>query len=290
MLKECFGNLQRTIDLHYNQLMNLKPANESVDSLRQLTDSFNKHLRSLEALKQNINQDIFVSVFKTKLPSNVICHIEIQKGASTKWTVVKLIELLEEYVSACEKAVKGKGVNQKSGFQENSNVSNTRNKATAEALPVNVKDTKSLRNQCRYCSGKHWSDECPEYKSIFERKKCLKGSCFKCLKSGHMASECKSKKVCVYCKEMDIHHRSLCPKKFKNTMMRESVQIVDEFQNNTCETPESENALLSFKEIVLMPYVKIRNPKSFQNEEVRVLLDSGSQRTYISEKLANSLK
>ena len=47
---------------------------------------------------------------------------------------------------------------------------------------------------------------------------------------------------------MDVHHRSLCPKKFKNTMIRESVQIVDEFQNNTCETPESENALLSSKE------------------------------------------
>ena len=153
MLKERFGNLQETIDLHYNQLTNLKPANESVDSLRQLTDSFNMHLRSLEALKQNINQDILVSVFKTKLPSNVIRHLEIQKGANTKWTVVKLIELLEEYVSACEKAVRGKSVNQKSGFQENSNISNTTSKATAEALPVNVKDTKSLRNQCRYCSG-----------------------------------------------------------------------------------------------------------------------------------------
>ena len=175
----------------------------------------------------------------------MIRHLEIQKGASTKWTVVKLIELLEEYVSACEKAVKGKSVNQKSGFQENNNVSNTRSKATVEALPVNLKDTKSLRNQCRYCSGKNWSYECPEYKSIFERKKCLKGSCFKCLKSGHMASECKSKKVCVYCKEMDVHHRCLCPKQFKSTVIRESVQIVDEFENNTCGTPESENALLS---------------------------------------------
>ena len=110
-----------------------------------------------------------------------------------------------------------------------------------------------------------------------------------------MASECKSKKVSVYCKVMDVHHRSLCSKKKKkkkSTVIRESAQIVDEFENNTCESPESENALLFSKEIVLMQtaYVKIRNPKSFQNEKLRLLLNLGSLRAYISEKLANSLK
>ena len=78
LLTERFGSMQETIDLHYIKLINLKPANESVENLRILANSFNKHLRSLEALKQNINQDIFISVFKTKLPSIVIRHLEIQ--------------------------------------------------------------------------------------------------------------------------------------------------------------------------------------------------------------------
>lgn len=190
-------------------MINLKPASENVESLRRLIDTIKKHLRSLEVLSQDINQDVFVSVIKSKLPSNVIKHLEIQKGAKQKWSVMKLEELLYEYVEACEKAEKpklekpkptwnGYG-NQQRPFQapfRNNGVNVNLNKArsSAEALPVN---DNRLKKECRYCKMVHWSDECPKYRTITVQKECLKGSCFRCLKEGHVSKECKSNKSCV---------------------------------------------------------------------------------------------
>ena len=64
ILKERFGNEQVIIDLHYNQLINLSPASNKTSSLRSLLDQVEKHLRSLEVLKQNVNQDVFVSMIR----------------------------------------------------------------------------------------------------------------------------------------------------------------------------------------------------------------------------------
>ncbi|MEW8547947.1 MAG: aspartyl protease family protein, partial [Candidatus Thiodiazotropha sp.] len=54
----------------------------------------------------------------------------------------------------------------------------------------------------------------------------------------------------------------------------------------------NENVLISSGEFVLMQTAKteIRNPENDKSETVRLLLDSGSQRTYITENLAEKLK
>ncbi len=120
----------------------------------------------------------------------------------------------------------------------------------------------------------------------------LKDSCFKCLRVGHAARECRRSKACVHCGESNAHHRSLCPKKFKYS---DSVQTRREVSALTEETNEpnkcQENALISSGECVLMQTAKaeIKNPNSSSSAEVRLLLDSGSQRTYITENLADRL-
>ncbi|CAC5373097.1 unnamed protein product [Mytilus coruscus] len=69
-------------------------------------DKVNRHLRSLDVLKQDVNQDIFVSMVKSKLPEQVLLQLEIQKGATEKWTVKILCERLRDYVVAREKSDK----------------------------------------------------------------------------------------------------------------------------------------------------------------------------------------
>ena len=73
---------------------------------------------------------------------------------------------------------------------------------------------------------KKWSDECIKYSTIEERKKQLKESCFKCLKVGHLSKDCKRTKR-VYCGEVNAHHRSLCPRKFK--LKLSSAKLSEEF-------------------------------------------------------------
>ncbi|CAG2219808.1 unnamed protein product [Mytilus edulis] len=65
-----------------------------------------RHIRSLEVLKQDVNQDVFVSIIRSKLPEDVLLQLEIQKGAKAKWKISSLCEKLQDYVVAREKSDK----------------------------------------------------------------------------------------------------------------------------------------------------------------------------------------
>ena len=58
------------VNCHYTELMNITPAINNSKGLRQLYDEIEKHLRSLEALNQDVNQGVYISIIT-----------EIQKGA-----------------------------------------------------------------------------------------------------------------------------------------------------------------------------------------------------------------
>jgi hypothetical protein len=55
----------------YNELMNIPLAKNNVDSLTYFVDSFEKYLRSLEVLKENVNQHVLVPMITSKLPQEV---------------------------------------------------------------------------------------------------------------------------------------------------------------------------------------------------------------------------
>jgi hypothetical protein len=81
ILKERFGNKQEVIDVHYNQLINLQPVKNDTRQLRSFLDNVERHLRSLEILGQNTNQDVFVSMVRAKLSEHVLIQLELKKGA-----------------------------------------------------------------------------------------------------------------------------------------------------------------------------------------------------------------
>jgi hypothetical protein len=105
-LKERFGNVQDVIDMHYNQMINLRPPINKTVSLRIFLDKLIKHLRSLEVLKQDTKQNVFVSMVRSKLPEDVLLQLEIQKGSHESWTIGNLCEKLKECVNAHEKSEK----------------------------------------------------------------------------------------------------------------------------------------------------------------------------------------
>ena len=91
----------------------------------------------------------------------MLVQLEIQKGARNKWTVVKLRDLLNDYVSARENAEQ----------HNNTGISNNRQQASqplrmsAEALRAGPKsvsrpyERNTLFKSCRFCNGNHWNDE-----------------------------------------------------------------------------------------------------------------------------------
>ena len=84
ILKERFGNQQTVVNSHYAELINFSSAYNTTGSLRFLYDQIEKNLRSLNAVKQDINQAIFVSLVTAKVPRDVLVQLEIQKGSKIK--------------------------------------------------------------------------------------------------------------------------------------------------------------------------------------------------------------
>ena len=212
LLKEIFGDQQTVINSHYTKMINLFSASNNTRSLRALYDQIEKNLRSLEALKQDINQNVFISMVTSKIPKNVLIQLELQKGSKCEWSVSKLRELFNEYISARERAEQQATTENRYALPKNPRI-------TTEALISGNRSQRSYnlqqpRTSCRYCNGEHWSDDCTVYPTLEGRKQRIKGSCFICLKRDHRMNECNYTRSCYYCGKSNAHHRSLCPKKF----------------------------------------------------------------------------
>ena len=127
------------------------------------------------------------------------------------------------------------------------------------------------------------------YATVEARKQRIKGNCYLCLKSTHQASGCQQRARCFYCHQWNRHHRSICPKQFED-VHRESSNLNKELPEQS-EKVNTENSLISSGEMVLMQTAKAdtKNPVNGIKQNARILLDSGSQRTYITESLAKRL-
>ena len=77
ILKMRFGNKQLIIDVHYRSLSYLPAATDQVAKLRSCYDSIECHLRSLDAIGENVNHHHFITLIFEKLPQKVHCEHRI---------------------------------------------------------------------------------------------------------------------------------------------------------------------------------------------------------------------
>lgn len=114
------------------------------------------------------------------------------------------------------------------------------------------------------------------------------------MKPNHRTNECVLTRTCHYCGRANAHHRSLRPKRF-GLIQQVPAHLADELlEQEITETKQQdveETALISSGEMVLMQTAKsyTKNPSKGIQESVRILFDSGSQRTYITENLAEKM-
>ena len=232
-------------------------------------------------LHQNVNQDVFVSIVTSKLLQDVLLQLEIQKGSTAKWPIKGLCKRLLGYVNAKERSERNhvptessrvtshdanKGRSEIKPRQNQGFVSrNGKGARSAEALIANVnsRTERSYFDKCKYCQGRHWSDECPKYTTIEERKNHIRGSCYKCLKFGHNSAECKQSKLGVHCGDINSHHRSLCPRKYKAKISRarlsdgRSVVTIAHLwakKRWKCEIPIGSNVKLSWVMVAILNF------------------------------------
>ena len=131
--------------------------------------------------------------------------------------------------------------------------------------------------QCVYCKAEHYSASCETVNTVPARIEILKkgGRCFICLASGHRAAQCNSSKRCRKCEKR--HHQSICD------------------QNNTKKTGTNTEKSSSQDSTVAISRSKaqvlLQTARTYaytaDNEliPVQILMDVGSQRSYLSNAL-----
>ena len=283
ILKERYGNKEVITQNHYNKLNDLESATENIHSLRFVYDTIEQHLRSLEALGEDIDHQQFVSLIKRKFPQTVNEHItHHNKNPDEAWTVKKLRKAIRNYITTKEIAT-----------QEQPKSSDSRRNDHRGGTTGLYADSKQRNLKCIFCGKEHWNDECKTVSSVKERKEKLKskGKCFNCLRPRHQG-KCKRQKPCHYCKKVG-HNRALCLTRDKREPKNaENGMIAGDESENEEETLIEEEGLLSAGENVIMQtaLIEAMDGDESTSETTRVLMDTGSSRTYITQDLVEKLK
>ena len=291
VLKKRFGNKQLIISAHMDMLMNLEgvSSGQNLKAIRELHNDVESHVRSLQSLGVPSSSfgAMLASVIMNKLPHDLRLAVskEITDG---EWDLKKVMAVVEKEIDARERAAaNAKPVLRGMGRSH---------QPTASALL-----SSSGSPSCSFCGQPNFSANCETVADVRERKQLLSknGRCFACLRKGHMSKDCRSSKNCHGCRGR--HHASICPKG-KQQLQGSSTSTGSQQSGPNASSRSRSNAgggqqssislVVSTKVPTLLQTarVKVRAPgKLAPVIETRILLDTGSQRSYISRQLSEAL-
>jgi len=281
ILKERFGKLQQIIAGHMRDFWKIPGCtNDKPSQLRSVHDKINANVCGQEALGMEVKEygSFLIPIVMDRLPVDVCLQIA---RVTTKevWEMDEVLEVLRTEVEARE-------ISDKINMNKNRNpLLQSQPKTTRSmASALVARGTGSCSVSCIYCNENHYSASCGKVTGTSECRDLLRkeGQCFVCLMKGHHASECQGNKKCRKCGRK--HHQSLCDQ-----------QQVTRTENQ--ETKESEDVLTTSnnaaksKSGVLLQTVRTKvYTADDQLIPVCLLLDNGSQRSYITNALKSRLK
>lgn len=290
-LRSQFGNKGAQIDAHYEALK-LLPTATSKANCRKTLNAIEHHLRVLETFGEDIDGNHLRTTIMNKFPSLVL--YELNMALPDERTVPQIRRTLDKIVKAYEKSNPGDFITPSIPLSTETSTTQALLQATSHKRGMNegrgkpvkrkfqeeprkaTNYNKKPKRSCIYCSeSSHYSSECQKVKTVIQRKGLLKGRCFICLRTGHTSDSCQSKKPCYHCRGK--HHQSLCPKRGDESKLC-NISI-------TSDTEVHLNNVTSFLQTAT---VKLQNNKI--ERPCRLLLDSGSQRSYITSRMAKEMK
>lgn len=287
LLKERYGKKGLVLDAHYMALTTMKRAAATPKDCLDTFNDIERHLRILNSMGEDANHNHLRTIILNKFPDNILYELRsrikteevdvetIRKNLEhiitakisrrepnpTEPITIETLQARESYQGGNKKGWKSfKGKRDK-----RKNIPMHHDQTWTLAIP---EKRRRKIEPCIFCSGHHFNDQC--WKPLQERKALLKDKCYRCLKGNHRAKECNQRKKCYHCKS--THHNSaICPNR--------------ESQNRaiTMHLKENKHSTTLLQTAILEVQGKTAGVK------LRALLDTGSQRSYITSKAAHEL-
>ena len=306
ILKDRFAQKQIIVNSHVEALMNLRgiTTDKDVKGLRKLVDEVETNIRSLQTLGYDLEQygPFLTPMIMSKLPDDI--RLAVTKLMHSKeWELGTILEHVKAELHAREQCA-----HLKSKPDSITSTKPIRQPHTTSALLGNVN-----KITCTFCKNSHPSVKCHIVTDTAQRKEILRkqGRCFVCLKKGHILRECPSRILCFICKQR--HHSSVCESRQKAGMkaQRASEEISNSqqwqanspdrdinpsYQGTTTSKPAFQTTTTMYvesKTSVLLQTAKgyVSSTSVPENIDVaRLVLDSGSKHSYITERLRDKLK
>ena len=156
---------------------------------------------------------------------------------------------------------------------------------------------------CTYCGKKHRPEKCDKIKTVEERRSILQRQqrCLNCLGLKHTKVQCFSKGRCMKCRKK--HHTSICEieETQENPTQSTFNQIKENKDSNSNQLPTSTmtkttthtgatHAFHPETHILMQSAVTKISRNGEQHCQARILFDTGSQRTFITQDMRHKLE
>lgn len=273
-----YENKREILGQLIDNILNLqKIKSENAQQLKNIHDTVYESIMSIKNLDIDIkNWDPLLNhILLQKLDPNTIMHYECQlKDVKETQTLKSFLSYLENRFMAIQSA-NSKNENAKN-FVGNSKPASSSNEKVSEKI-----------NTCAFCNDQHSIYKCSSFakNEISDRINCIKTNkfCINCL-GPHKTNECKSKFTCKTCdkKHNTLLHLNISPVKSNLS------KISSKGENNSTET--TANCTSAINTVLLATALVGVKAKNCNIVAMRVLIDQGSQSSFISENALQMLK
>ncbi|XP_065356502.1 uncharacterized protein LOC135950906 [Calliphora vicina] len=306
-LKSRYDNKRVLVDNKLKVLFNIPVAtSENSESIQKIHSTVTDCLTSLKALNVKVEgwDPILIYLVSTKLPDDTLALWEQSfKSQREMPTWSQMDEFLVNRFEVVERISSIKTTKERFSLP-----------TFSHSKIQSYSSQEKLNQSCKLCNGDHHLRSCGKFRKytvqqridfVFQNK-----ICNNCLASGHTKSKCSSKNTCFICKS-DHHtllHLQKSPNSPKYTQNNENSKDTRNLSNKSNNSPNNQKiehsddtpstsancqvqANFSSNNVnILLRTALVQIEHIGELFTVRALIDPGSQRTFISERIRSLLK
>ncbi|XP_068213457.1 uncharacterized protein [Palaemon carinicauda] len=302
LLDKQYGNVHQTLVILHRKLANIFVPSLDPVELKRFRFELTIIIEQIKRLsKDDVGQGMVMSLINQKLSEGKLYGKVVEHLRKCDYTLDEFFEAIDFIIRMLEDDALQRG-----------------DRLEHDKRPDNSVRTKSKpvhNNSCPFCSERHPPHGCRQVTDVAPRHRILfkRGLCFNCTKSGHRSDKCPVPNSCKNCNAN--HHTAICddynagrrPQSIPNSSNSQSttsrpVVNATPIQHETAPRPSKakveskpcKSTKITQKSDVdlpctLLPMAMAEIHQKQGSKRVRLILDSGSQRSFISAKIASQL-